>query len=80
MNKYHVVYEFCIAAEDFVIRGIYTKESDAAEHVQNIKGDVSKYKGSCASIELDHETLVRRLTDERLGVMASALKSLIYKS
>lgn len=74
MSRYHVVYDFSVMREDFLIVGIYSMEADASSHVAELKKAGSK---SCASVPLEHAELVHRLTEERIGAIAEAIKGLV---
>jgi hypothetical protein len=80
--RYHVVYAFDRAVEDFRFPGIYTRREDAEAHAARLRADersVARYP--CIGVtEQPHDWLVNCLVSARLGQLSAMLQRLEKQS
>jgi hypothetical protein len=75
---FHAVYQYRAHVSDFVMVGLYTLKSDAEAHEKYLKAADVKFCG--AILSMTFADLIRRLTDERLGVIHADLQKLLERT
>jgi hypothetical protein len=78
-DVFHTVVAFDPGKQDFVVRGIYTLEADAAAHVDRLKGrhPVGSWISEAnASIKVNRAWLQNHFIGERMGDLKDVLERL----